>query len=204
MIYDREKILKPFIDNSFYMKSRTRDGIEAYRKGDAYLAIRNAAGEKVTGAKVNIRQKTHDFLFGANIFMLDELETEEKNDLYKKTFASLFNEATVPFYWKDLEPEEGKPRYAADSPKVYRRPAPDLCVDFCQKHGITPKLHCLTYDPFPPSWVPKDLQIMKRLLEKRYREIAERYGLSETNVSTILNRTRTRPRDFLRKEGYEL
>ena len=35
-------------------------------------------------------------------------------------------------------------------------------------------------------------------------EIAERYGLSETNVSTILNRTRTRLRDFLRKEGYEL
>ena len=35
----------------------------------------------VTGKAV---QKSHEFRFGANLFMLDELETKEKNDLYKK------------------------------------------------------------------------------------------------------------------------
>jgi hypothetical protein len=44
--------------------------------------------------------------------MLDELETEEKNEKYKKYFAELFNMATLPFYWDTLEPEKGKPRYA--------------------------------------------------------------------------------------------
>ena len=43
--------------------------------------------------------------------MLDELETEEKNEKYKKCFAELFNMATLPFYWRDLEPEKGKQRY---------------------------------------------------------------------------------------------
>lgn len=63
--------------------------------------------------------------------MLDEFETEEKNRAYREVFKDTFNLATVPFYWSDLEPERGKPRYTADSPKIYRRPATDLCVDYC-------------------------------------------------------------------------
>ena len=30
--------------------------------------------------------KTHDFKYGANLFMLDELETPEKNERYKNVF----------------------------------------------------------------------------------------------------------------------
>ena len=45
------------------------------------------------------------------------------------TFYRYFNLATVPFYWNTLEPEYGKPRYAKDSVKIYRRPAPDLCME---------------------------------------------------------------------------
>ena len=63
--------------------------------------------------------------------MIDELETDDKNAEYKKRFKELFNLATIPFYWCDLEPEEGKLRFAKDSPKIYRRPAPDLCLEFC-------------------------------------------------------------------------
>ena len=74
-------------------------------------------------------------------FMLDELETEEKNKKYKKCFAELFNMATLPFYWRDLEPEKDKQRYDKDSPKIYRRPATDLCIEFCEEHGIEPREH---------------------------------------------------------------
>ena len=85
---------------------------------------------------MEIRQTGHEFKFGANLFMLDEFESEEKNRIYREKFPEAFNLATVPFYWNDLEPEEGKPRYAADSPKIYRRPAPDLCVAYCKEKGI--------------------------------------------------------------------
>lgn len=85
--------------------------------------------------------------------MLDELETEEKNELYKKYFADVFNMATLPFYWDATEPEKGKTRYDKDSPKVYRRPAVDLCIEFCEKYEIEPREHALAYNGFFPKWL---------------------------------------------------
>lgn len=170
------KILKPFEEHRAYMEDRVNAGIEANRKGLAELKFVDAAGNAVTDVHVEVRQKTHDFKFGANCFMIDEMETEEKNAEYKRMFAELFNLATIPFYWTDLEPEQGKPRFEKDSPKVYRRPAPDLCVAYCQEHGIEPKLHCLNYDQWSPLWLKDNVQEIKRLLDNRIAEIAERYA----------------------------
>ncbi len=156
--------------------ARCARDIEAYRKGDGRLTVRNAVGDPVAGKQVRLVQKTHDFKYGANIFLLDEFSTAEENAAYRDMFAKYFNLATVPFYWQDLEPEQGKPRFAADSPKIYRRPAPDLCLDYCREKGILPKLHCLFYDKFFPTWLPLDDDAeMRRLYEKRFAEIAERY-----------------------------
>ena len=83
-------------------------------------------------------------------------------------FKEYFNLATVPFYWKDLEPEDGKPRYDKNSPKIYRRPAPDLCMDYCEQNGVAPKLHCLVYNSWTPEWA-KVLSTSE--LKKRYEKI---------------------------------
>ena len=56
--------------------------------------------------------------------------------------------ATLPFYWNDLEPEKGKQRYEKDSPKIYRRPTIDLCIEYCEQNGIEPREHALAYDAF--------------------------------------------------------
>ena len=118
----RDLVCTRFDENREFMEDRIARGIEENRKGEIRIAIRNHNGYSVPGVKVELRQATHDFNFGANCFMIDELETPEKNALYKEKFAKLFNMATLPFYWNDLEPEPGKPRYAKDSPKIYRRP----------------------------------------------------------------------------------
>lgn len=172
-----ETALKYFNEQKEVMDLRVNSGIELYRKGDATITFVAANGELPKDITLEVRQKNHEFKFGCNIFMLDELETEEKNAIYKEKFPECFNLATVPFYWSDLEPEQGKPRYAADSPKIYRRPAPDLCVNYCKEKGIEPKCHCLNYDSWVPDWVKdKPVQEHKALLEKRFREIAQRYA----------------------------
>lgn len=171
-----EKILRSFRENKAYMEDRVQSGIEANRKGFARFNVVDEQGNPVKNVSLKLRQKTHDFKFGANIFMLDELETEEKNQQYKERFAQLFNLATVPFYWTDLEPVQGKPRFAKDSPKVYRRPAPDLCLEYCEANHIEPKLHCLNYDQWSPMWLPNDVPTVKKYLDKRIAEIAERYA----------------------------
>lgn len=174
---ERRKILDLFDEQSDYLNEKVSHGIETYRKGDGKVKVVDQKGDPVAGAKIKLCQKSHEFRFGANIFMLDELETPEKNDTYKKRFADVFNMATLPFYWDALEPERGEPRYAKDSPKVYRRPATDLCIEFCQEHGIEPREHALAYDYFFPKWLyDASIDEVKRELERRYSEIAERYA----------------------------
>ena len=174
---DRRKVLDLFDGREDFWKQKVADGIERYRKGDGRITVTDENGNPIPNAKIKVKQKSHEFRFGANIFMLDELETKEKNEQYKKLFAETFNMATLPFYWDALEPEQGKPRYAKDSPKVYRRPALDLCIEFCEKHGIEPREHALAYDQFFPKWLSdKSVDEVKSALERRYSEISERYA----------------------------
>lgn len=160
-----------------YTDARVKAGIEQNRKGNLTVRVQNEKGEPVKGAKLFIRQKNHEFRHGANIFMLDEFENAEKNAQYRKSFQEVFNLATIPFYWRDLEPVQGHPRFAADSPKIYRRPAPDLCLDYCEEAHIEPKCHCLNYDCFTPDWaLDADTDSMKRYLTQRFAQLAERYA----------------------------
>ncbi len=172
-----DKILACFRKKQEFMDTVVKQNIERYRKGTAYLKISDQDGKPVKNAQIQIKQTSHAFKYGANIFMLDELETKEKNDIYKESFKELFNIATVPFYWCDLEPEQGKPRYAVDSPKIYRRPPTDLCVNFCLENGIEPKCHCLNYDWMMPDWLEDaDVDYHKKMLSKHFSELAERYA----------------------------
>jgi len=172
----RENVFRMFEKHKEYMDDRVKSGIELYRKGFAEIKIVDCNNNPVN-AQIEIKQKTHEFKYGANIFMLDEFENQEKNVIYREKFAEAFNIATLPFYWNDLEPEEGKPRFRKDSPKIYRRPAIDLCLEYCEEKGIEPKAHCLNYDLWRPDWA-KNLPIdeYKAKLVKRFKELADEYA----------------------------
>lgn len=174
---DGRKILDLFDEQKEMVEKRVAEGIETYRKGNGRIKVVDKDGKPIVNAKLKLNQKSHEFRFGANLFMLDEMESAEKNEKYKKYFSDVFNMATLPFYWNTLEPERGKPRYAKDSPKVYRRPAPDLCMEFCEEHGIEPREHGLAYEHFFPKWLyDADVDEIKAELERRYAEISERYA----------------------------
>lgn len=186
----RDVWLKYAYEYKDLLEGRVKADIEKYRKGNCKLRFCDNEGNPIVGKKVKINQTSHDFKYGANIFMLDEFENEEDNIRYREEFKKYFNLATVPFYWDGLEPQEGKPRYDKDSPKVYRRPAPDRCVEYCNENGVLPKLHCLVYDKFIPTWLPlDDMGAMEKLYEKRFAEISERYAgkMYEIEVINELN-----------------
>ena len=173
----RDTALRYYNEQKELTETRVNSGIELYRKGNAKITVKDKDGNPVKGAKVFVNHKNHEFRFGANVFMLDEFECEEKNVKYREDFAKLFNLATIPFYWSDLEPEQGKPRYSVDSPKIYRRPATDLCVNYCLEKGIEPKCHCLNYDNFTPDWAKNvDIATQKKMLTERFRSLSERYA----------------------------
>ena len=174
---DRINVLELFETQKDFINGTVETNIERYRKGNAKLTITDESGNVLPNALVKITQKTHEFKFGANLFMLDELETEEKNQAYKDHFKSLFNMATLPFYWDTLEPTRNNPRYSKDSEKVYRRPPIDLCLEFCKNNGIEPREHALAYEGFFPKWLyDASVEEIKAELERRYSEISKRYA----------------------------
>ncbi len=176
-MYNRRAILKSFEENKSFIDAKLSETIQKHRKGTGTLQLTDDSGQPIEGACVEIKQTGHVFKYGANIFMLDEFESEEKNKLYRERFKEICNIATLPFYWRDLEPEQGNPRYAKDSPKIYRRPAIDLCLSYCEENGIEPKEHCLMYETWLPDWLDKqNLQEMKRELEKRIQDLAMHYA----------------------------
>ncbi len=173
----RELWMKDTLEHQDLLKGRAAETIEKHRKGWCKLKFVDGEGNPIKGQKVKISQQSHDFKYGANIFMLDEFDNEADNQKYRENFKKYFNLATVPFYWDGLEPEQGKPRYAKDSTKVYRRPAPELCLEYCEENGIDAKLHCLVYDKFTPEWLPKnDMAAMEKLYEEHARQISERFA----------------------------
>ncbi len=184
---NRKSILKNFEKYKGYTDDRVNLGIEQNRKAFATITIKNKDGSPLSNAAVKAEQTEHSFKYGANIFMLDELENDEKNRLYKEYFKGAFNMATIPFYWSDLEPEKGKTRYGKNSPKIYRRPATDLCMEFCRENNIEPREHALAYEHFFPDWL-KDESVagIKRELERRFGEIAERYA-DKINTIEVTN-----------------
>ena len=172
----RDIVMRYFDEQREENEKIVREGIEKYRKGNCTVEV-ISDGKAPERIAVEAEQTSHAFKFGANLFMLDEFEDEWKNDIYKEKFSSLFNLATLPFYWDATEPQRGVYRFDKDSPRMYRRPPIDLCLEYCEAHGIEPKLHCLNYDTLIPDWAQKlSVPEMKEALTERFRVISERYA----------------------------
>ncbi|MDY0164988.1 MAG: endo-1,4-beta-xylanase [Thermoguttaceae bacterium] len=163
--------------------------IEKHRKVDAVVAIDNAK----PGTDVKVEQLTHTFRFGGNFFMFGQLDSAEKNQAYADAFGELWNSGTVAFYWKTLEFEPGKPRFAMsddDTPEFWatisnpkeqrhwRRPPTDPCIDYLESRGLHVHGHAIIYGMRRwghPEWMPEERKAMEPLFEARVKQLAERY-----------------------------
>ena len=174
---ERRKVLELFEQQKAYTQEITGNNIEKYRKTDVTITVKGKDGKPVTNARISVKQTGHAFKYGANLFMLDELESDEKNQRYREIMASFGNMATLPFYWDATEPEKGKTRYEKDSVRLYRRPPIDLCMDFCKEHGIEPREHALAYEAFFPKWLYEaSVEEVKAALDIRCQQISQRYA----------------------------
>jgi len=172
----RDIALKYFDEQKQSVDARIKDSIERYRKGEIEIEF-VSDGKLPENITVEAKQINHEFKFGGNIFMLDEFENEEKKEIYRKKFSEVFNLATLPFYWNSLEPQRNNYRFEKSSPRIYRRPAIDLCLEYCKENSIEPKAHCLNYDYMKPDWLKNaSVEEHKAALENHFRVLAERYA----------------------------
>ncbi|MBQ9454582.1 MAG: endo-1,4-beta-xylanase [Thermoguttaceae bacterium] len=163
--------------------------IEKYRKADAEIKLENVK----PGTDVKVEQISHEFIFGAHIFNFNQLGTTERNQKYKDLYGTLFNSATIAFYWKKFEMEPGKPRFKTDewdteeywnhaenpnSQPHWRRPASDQVVEFCKSKGIRLHGHTIIWGNQTwqrPTWLwdyvseqfPEEREILMKTAEAR-------------------------------------
>ncbi len=200
-------LAKALIKEDPEVEFRIQHGIETNRKGFGEIKLVDKKGNAVKNASIELKQTGHEYHFGCNAFMIDQFPEKEKNKEYEKTFADLFNLAVVPFYWSDLEPEDGKPRFTKNSPPIYRRPPPDRVLEFCSKYNITPKGHPLLWHCFRPSWLTMKDDELRPRIRRHFQEISERYA-DKIKIWDVCNEAQTinplDPRNYMPDNHVEL
>ena len=172
--------------------------IEKFRKSDARLNIADIDASK----PVEVRQTSHKFIFGAHIFNFNQLGKTEYNDIYKSLYGTLFNSATVAFYWKTFEFELGKPRFETEfwdtedfwnnvpNPKLmphWRRPSSDQVVDFCRQKKIRIHGH-------PLVWGDRRWHSVEPLIFQKYANTPEQKAIYKSLIRSTSERVMHDPK----------
>jgi GH35 family endo-1,4-beta-xylanase len=145
--------------------AKAEKSMEQHRKADAVISFKDSKGQAIAGAPVQIRQVTHEFLFGCIAFELVWNQNLQEHDLWKQRFSELFNFAVFPFYWAGYEPQ----------PDRTVRDETLAAVKWCTENGITTKGHPLVWTV--PLGTPKWLQELSleesedRMLKRVTREV---------------------------------
>ena len=191
-------------------RARIDEDIEKHRKADAAVALGAPAG-----AEVRVEQISHAFRFGAHLFNFDQLGSHERNERHKAlwngSFAdgALFNSGTVAFYWRPLEPVEGKMRFdpgpedsedwwnACPDPKTqrfWRRPPTEPVVRFLEGKGVWRHGHPLVWSNVEwhyPDWLFAKLP--REILAEMLTEDRSGVSILKQPMETVLERL---PPDF--------
>jgi GH35 family endo-1,4-beta-xylanase len=146
--------------------ARAEQGIARYRQGDAVVKVRDHQGRLVGGARVKIRQVSHDFNFGCYLTLrgLDRMSEEQ----YGARFAQLFNYATVGLYWDVVEGARG----GFDWQQVDRE------VQWGWQRKLRLKGHPLVWGYEPsgaPPWLPRHRDELAAALKEHVQATIKRY-----------------------------
>jgi len=159
---------KKYAGDDTELLSRTDELIKEARMGTVVINIVDDSGAAIPNAIVSCRQIRHAFLFGCNIYAFNSIGSVEENEIYRNRFAELFNFATLGFYWRGYEHEQGKPNYAGT----------EEVLSWCEQRGIVAKGHPLVWsnEAGIPTWLPNEPSERMRLAKQRVNNIVGRFG----------------------------
>jgi endo-1,4-beta-xylanase len=134
-------------------------------------------GAPLANQEVTVEQKQHKFLFGTNwgdtaiAYANDQLSGEPKTlaERRNEQFLALFNQATLPFYWKGFEPQRGQPRTERilNTARWYR------------DHGCSVKGHPLCWHTLTADWLltMSNDEILAEQLARIQRDVSDFVGV---------------------------
>ena len=158
-------------------RARCIADIEANRKDDVSLVMKDASGRILKNAACDVRQVSSDFVFGCNGLCLGQLGPT--NAAYEAKLSEFFNLVTTTFCPGIMEPKKGQYRFDANSKEIWRRPPSDRVLDFARAHGMRMKGQPLICDRWHPTWAKDQTKAEAEAYYRDWlRRVAERYGKS--------------------------
>jgi GH35 family endo-1,4-beta-xylanase len=155
------------------------------------LTVTDDTGKPASNTSVTVQMIHQKFLFGSNVFVLDQCGTQAMNDLYANRFTALLNYATLPFYWGNYEAKEGR----TNEQRLRKM------VEWCRQNRIDTKGHPLCWDIHQPQWLisksPSDVESL--LMGRIRRECAAFAGW--INRWDVVNEAVDMPHGRVSKEG---
>lgn len=155
----------------------------SHRKVSKAIRVVDAAGNPVANKAVKVAQTNHKFLFGCGAFdtipyvlgqtdaFKDALKDPAKRDWVNKydpktvveSWLEIFNYGTLPFYWGQYEPVEGKPEQESRM----------LAAKFLKEKNVAVKGHPLCWHTVCADWLMKydNETIMRKQLERIDRDV---------------------------------
>ena len=122
------------------------------------------------GDRVVVSQASHQFAFGNIGFeLLDAVTAGAVDEAFARDWLALFNQATLPFYWRQFEPTEGAPN---------TDPMMDGARWFADR-GVRLKGHPLVWHTLAPQWLlgRSAGEVERALRERITRDVTRFAGL---------------------------
>ncbi|MBO4460259.1 MAG: endo-1,4-beta-xylanase [Clostridiales bacterium] len=142
----------------------------SHRKVNKRIRFQDNRGQALSNREISVKQTKHKFLFGCNAFDFIPHTAQPSEETKKITdmWLDLFNFGTVPFYWGNYEPEEGKPQQ-------------DLLMktaEYLTERNITLKGHPLCWHTVCCDWLMKydNDTILQKQLARIDREVGNFKG----------------------------
>lgn len=162
-----------------------KNKVPAHRLAKCILRVTDQEGRPLADTALSLKQVNHEFLFGCGAFdvvpyateMSDErlpftnapLENREFLKERVEKWLDLYNYGTLPFYWGNFEPEEGKPETASRM----------NAAKFLQERGVKTKGHPLCWHTQCAKWLMEydNKTILKKQLDRITREVTQFKGV---------------------------
>ncbi|GEL93397.1 endo-1,4-beta-xylanase [Cellulomonas composti] len=143
-----------------------------HRVREVVLTVRGPDGTPLTGRDVVVEQRRHEFGFGCIGFDFVGHEGSEADARLAEQWFDLFDTATLPFYWRYFEPEQGHP----DTDRLL------AAARWFVARGARVKGHTLMWHTLAPQWLlergPDEVERLQR--ERITRDVGDFAGVVDT------------------------
>jgi hypothetical protein len=87
-----KKLLNEFLKENSELDFKIKANTELYRKGFGRVTLVDSDGRELKElGEISFKQVSHEYKFGANLFMLGQFPSDEENARYEECFKSVFN-----------------------------------------------------------------------------------------------------------------